>query len=238
MDFAAVEEGPVTLEAKPDPEHLFKMWYDAKTFERLSKDAVYSFQLDRDMHIRAEFVERLPFEDVGAWDYFYEPVQWAIHHDPVITGGKDDTHFAPKDPCTREQIVTFLWKAVNAPEPQSAENPFSDVKPGKYYYKAVLWANEKGVTGGVGDGKFGVGKTCTREQAMVFLWKAAGAPEPQSTENPFRDVKAGKYYYKAVLWAVENGVTSGTASGVFGVGKTCTRAQIITFLYKVFGPKG
>ena len=237
MDFGE-PEGPVTLEARPDGEHLFKMWYDAKTFQRLSKDAVYSFQLDRDVHIRAEFVERLPFEDVGAWDYFYEPVQWAIHHDPVITGGKDDTHFAPKDPCTREQIVTFLWKAVNAPEPQSAENPFSDVKPGKYYYKAVLWANEKGVTGGVGDGKFGVGKTCTREQAMVFLWKAAGAPEPQSTENPFRDVKAGKYYYKAVLWAVENGVTSGTGNGVFGVGKTCTRAQIITFLYKVFGPKG
>ena len=238
MDFAAVEEGPITLEAKPDPEHLFKMWYDAKTFERLSKDAVYSFQLDRDVHVRAEFVERLPFEDVGAWDYFYEPVQWAIHHDPVITGGKDDTHFVPKDPCTREQIVTFLWKTLGAPEPETATNPFRDVKPGKYYYKAVLWANENGITGGVGDGKFGVGRTCTREQAVSFLWKAAGSPEPESTELSFTDVKPGKYYCKAIAWAVENGVTTGSGGGKFGVGKTCTRAQIITFLYKAFGPKG
>ena len=237
MDFT-VEDGPVTLEAKPDPEHLFKMWYDAKTFQRLSKDAVYSFQLDRDVRVRAEFVERLPFEDVGAWDYFYEPVQWAIHHDPVITGGKDDTHFVPKDPCTREQIVTFLWKTLGAPEPETETNPFRDVKPGKYYYKAVLWANENGITGGVGDGKFGVGRTCTREQAVSFLWKAAGSPEPKSTELSFTDVKPGKYYCKAIAWAVENGVTTGSGGGKFGVGKTCTRAQIITFLYKAFGPKG
>ena len=112
------------------------------------------------------------------------------------------------------------------------------MKPGKYYYKAVLWANENGITGGVGDGKFGVGRTCTREQAVSFLWKAAGSPEPESTELSFTDVKPGKYYCKAIAWAVENGVTTGSGGGKFGVGKTCTRAQIITFLYKAFGPKG
>jgi len=232
MDFAAVEEGPITLEAKPDPEHLFKMWYDAKTFQRLSKDAVYSFQLDRDVHILAEFVERLPFEDVGAWDYFYEPVQWAIHHDPVITGGKDDTHFAPKDPCTREQIVTFLWKACGAQEPAGTENPFTDVKEGKYYYKAVLWAKENEITGGVSATRFGVGKACTREQAVTFLWKALNKPTPEQTESPFTDVQPGQYYCKAVLWAVENQITSGVSETLFGVGRTCTREQIVTFLYK------
>ena len=239
MDFT-VEEGPITLEAKPDSEHLFKMWYDAKTFKRLSKDAVYSFNLDHDVHICAEFVARPPFEDVGAWDYYYEPVMWAIHHDPVITGGTDSTHFSPKQACTREQIVTFLWKANGAPTPSATEIPFSDVKPGKYYTKAVLWAVENGITGGVGGGKFGVGQTCTREQAMTCLWKAKGSPSPSSDNNPFTDVKAGKYYYKAILWAVNRvpQVTGGVGGGQFGVGQTCTRAQIITFLSKVYGPVG
>ena len=239
MDFGE-PEGPITLEAKPDPEHLFKMWYDAKTFKRLSKDAVYSFNLDHDVHICAEFVARPPFEDVGAWDYYYEPVMWAIHHDPVITGGTDSTHFSPKQACTREQIVTFLWKANGAPTPSATEIPFSDVKPGKYYTKAVLWAVENGITGGVGGGKFGVGQTCTREQAMTFLWKAKGSPSPSSDNNPFTDVKAGKYYYKAILWAVNRmpQVTGGVGGGKFGVGQTCTRAQIITFLSKVYGPVG
>ncbi|MBR3077344.1 MAG: 5'-nucleotidase C-terminal domain-containing protein [Oscillospiraceae bacterium] len=173
------------------------------------------------------------FEDVqDPGKYYYAPVYWAYDHEPQITGGKTDTLFGVKAPCTREQIVTFLWKAYGAEQPTNTDNPFTeDVKEGKYYFKAVMWAKEKGITGGVTNTKFGVGKPCTREQAVTFLWKAAGAPEPKLTENPFEDVVPGKYYYKAVLWAFENGVTGGVSETKFGVGKTCTRAQIVTFLY-------
>ena len=172
-----------------------------------------------------------PFEDVPEGKYYFRPVLWAFYHDPRITAGVDATHFGQANKCTREQIVTFLWKANGAPEPESTENPFSDVREGKYYYKAVLWAVENGITGGVGDGKFGVGQPCTREQAMTFLWKANGAPEPTGTENPFTDVREGKYYYNAILWAVGNGITGGVSENEFGVGQTCTRGQIVTFLY-------
>ena len=239
MDFSSVPEGSLTVEAKADPDHMFKCWYDAETYEMLSKEPTYTFTLDRNRHIRASFVEKLPFVDVGAWDYFYEAVNWAIHHEPVITGGVDASHFGPKQNCTREQIMTFLWKANNEPGHASDENPFPDVKPGKYYYDAVLWAVENGITGGMSDGRFGVGVSCTRAQAMTFLWASKGRPEPETTENPFTDVKPGSWYYKAILWAVENHVTGGVGDGTrFGVDMICTRAQIITFLYKVYGPKG
>ena len=172
------------------------------------------------------------FADVNPSAYYYEAMLWALENG--VTAGSSPVSFAPRNTCTREQIVTFLWKALGAPEPEASESPFSDVKPGKYYFKPVLWAVENGVTGGVGDGKFGVGRPCTREQAVSFLWKALGAPEPEGTESPFTDVKPGKYYYKPVLWAAENGVTGGVGDGKFGVGSSCTRAQIVTFLYKAF----
>ena len=238
MDFGGVEEGPITLEAKADPTHMFSMWYDANTYEVLSRDEKYTFNVDHDVFIKASFVRKTPFVDVRAKDYFYEPVLWAIEHDPVITSGIDETHFGPKVNCTREQIVTFLWKACGAPEPQTTANPFTDVKLNKYYYKAVLWAVENGITSGVGDGLFGVGQSCTRAQAMTFLWISRGSPEPLSDSCPFTDVKPNKWYTKAILWAVENGVTSGMDPTTFGTNVTCTRAQIITFLYKVYGPQG
>jgi len=172
------------------------------------------------------------FTDVKEGKYYYEPVLWAYYHDPQITGGISDTEFGPSKTCTREQIVTFLWKAMGAPEPKTTVNPFEDVKSTKYFYKAVLWAVESGITGGVDATHFGVGKPCTREQAMTFLWKACGSPEPASTDNPFVDVKSTKYFYKPVLWAVENGITGGADATHFGVGKPCTRGQIVTFLYK------
>ena len=172
------------------------------------------------------------FSDVAENSYYELPVAWAVAMG--VTSGAGEGVFAPKKTCTREQIVTFLWKALGSPEPEASESSFSDVKPGKYYFKPVLWAVENGVTGGMGDGKFGVGRPCTREQAVSFLWKALGAPEPEGTESPFTDVKPGKYYYKPVLWAVENGVTGGVGDGRFGVGSSCTRAQIVTFLYKAF----
>ena len=173
-----------------------------------------------------------PFVDVPEGKYYYSAVLWAYSHEPQVTGGTDDTHFSPNKTCTREQIVTFLWKAKGAPEPVNTTSPFTDVKTGKYYFKAVMWAVENNITGGVSADKFGVGQPCKREQAMTFLWKACGSPEPTGTENPFTDVKTGKYYYKPILWAVENKITGGVSTTLFGVGRTCTRAQIVTFLYK------
>lgn len=240
MDFSGVPEGSITVEAKADATHVFRSWYDATTYETLSTDASYTFMVDRDVHIRASFASKPPFEDVDQWDYFYEPVMWAVNHDPVITRGVGDGLFGVGSPCTRAQIMTFLWKANDAPDPITTESPFSDVKPGDYYYKAVLWAVENHITRGVGDGRFGANDPCTREQAMTFLWKSKGSPEPQSMENPFTDVDAGSYYCKAVLWASQQTppITAGMGGGLFGVGVTCAREQIITFLYKVYGPKG
>ena len=238
MDFSGVPEGSITVEAKADATHVFRCWYDAKTYETLSTDASYTFMLDHDVHIRASFAKKPPFEDVDQWDYFYEPVLWAYEHDPQITAGVDATHFGPHNPCTREQIVTFLWKANNAPLPEATESTFSDVSPDAWYFNPVMWAVEKEVTSGMGDNLFGVGKACTRAQAMTFLWAAKGRPEPETAYNPFTDVQPGDWYYKAILWAAERGVTAGIGNGLFGVNDTCTRAQIITFLAKVYAPAG
>ena len=179
-----------------------------------------------------------PFVDVKAGKWYYDAIMWAFYHDPQITSGTDATHFSPNATCTRAQVMTFLWHALNDPAPNSMTNPFTDVKPGKYYEKPVLWAyySEPQVTGGTSATTFGINDPCKREQVVTFLWKAAGAPEPVTTVNPFKDVKEGKWYYKAVLWAVENGITSGMSADTFGVGKTCTRAQIVTFLYAAYGP--
>ena len=177
-------------------------------------------------------VQENPFTDVKEGSYYYDAVLWAYFQEPQIVSGKTETRFGVKDPCTREQIVTFLWKAYGAQEPEAAANPFTDVKEGKYYYKAILWALENGVASGKSATTFGVKQACTREQVVTFLWNAAGRPEPTGAENPFTDVKEKKYYTKAVLWAVENQITSGVSADKFGVGKACTREQIVTFLYK------
>ena len=176
-----------------------------------------------------------PFSDVKETAWYYKAVMWAYYHDPQIVSGTTADTFSPKNPCTRAQVVTFLWHAMGDPKAASDYNPFSDVKEGEYYYKAVLWAIENDITSGIGNGLFGINEPCKREQVVTFLWKTVGSPEPKTTENPFSDVKEGKYYYKAVLWAVENGITSGMSDGRFGVGETCTRAHIVTFLYAAFG---
>ena len=176
----------------------------------------------------------VPFDDVSTGKYYYDAVFWAYYHTPQITAGTDEGHFSPGKPCTREQVITFLYAAAGRPGHQLSVSPFTDVKPGKYYYDAVLWAAENGITGGIGDGRFGVGKPCTRQQVVTFLWKAAGAPEPQSSVSPFEDVLPGKYYYDAVLWAAEAHITSGLSQTSFGVGKPCTRAQVVTFLYAAY----
>ncbi len=176
------------------------------------------------------------FDDVqnpGAW--YFSSVYWAYNHEPRITAGTSPTTFGPSESCTRAQIVTFLWHAAGDPEPTLTESPFSDVQtPTAYYYKAVLWAYENGITGGVDPLTFGVNQSCTRAQIVTFLWGFAGRPAME-TDNPFTDVKPGAYYRKAVLWAVENGITAGTSPTTFSPDTVCTRAQCVTFLHAAFG---
>ena len=176
-----------------------------------------------------------PFQDVKEGKYYYNAALWAYYHEPQITAGTGPDTFSPKEEATRAQAVTFLWKAMGAPEPGEIENPFTDVKAGKYYYKAVLWALENGVTAGTSATTFSPNKTVTRGEFMTFLYAALGRPEvSDETVNPFTDVKAGKYYYKPILWAVENGVTSGTTATTFSPKQNCTRGQLVTFLYACF----
>lgn len=179
-----------------------------------------------------------PFVDVKEGSFYYDAVLWAVNQEPQVTTGTDSTHFSPKMACTREQVVTFLWRAEGCPEPGITINPFKDVKAGTYYYKAVLWAVEKGITKGTGPNTFDPKGVCTREQVVTLLWRAAGSPEPGITTNPFKDVKTDSFAYQAILWAVENEITKGTSATTFEPKTTCTRSQVVTFLYRVYGPQG
>ena len=178
-----------------------------------------------------DYVPPFRFDDVqDESQYFFDPVYWAV--EKGITTGASATKFSPDAGCTRAQVVTFLWRAAGKPEPTKTENPFGDVQPDAYYYKAVLWAVEKGITTGTSATTFRPDQTCTRGQIVTFLWRYNEQPEPKSSTNPFTDVPAGQYYYKAVLWAVEKGITKGTSADKFSPDSTCTRAQIVTFLYR------
>ena len=179
----------------------------------------------------SETVEN-PFNDVAEKDFFYEPVMWAVSKN-VTSGLSADTFGATKG-CTRAQVVTFLWRAAGEPAPTSDVNPFTDVKQGQYYYDAVLWAVENGITTGLNATTFGTNADCNRGQIVTFLWRAMGKPAPTNTSNPFKDVSAKQYYYDAVLWAVENGITTGLSATSFGPNSTCTRGQIVTFLYRAY----
>lgn len=170
-----------------------------------------------------------PFEDVKSSAYYFTPVIWAANKG--VTGGADETHFLPNAFCTRAQVVTFLWRAAGSPEPETTDCPFVDVAPDSYYYKAVLWARERGITSGVGAARFGGNLVCTRAQVVTFLYRAKGNPAWE-TVNRFSDVGTEDYYYQSVCWAADNGVTSGVDGGRFGPDMTCTRAQIVTFLYR------
>ena len=170
-----------------------------------------------------------PFTDVGEDDFFFDPVIWAVGEG--ITSGAGDGKFDPYGICTRAQMVTFLWRAAGKPEPVSAVNPFTDVAESAYYYKAVLWAVEKGITKGTRATTFSPDDTCTRAQAMTFLYRLAGMPETDGTA-PFNDVNETAYYYDAVIWGVAGKITTGTSTTTFSPDDLCTRGQIVTFLYR------
>ncbi|MBE7006789.1 MAG: hypothetical protein E7424_06550 [Ruminococcaceae bacterium] len=195
---------------------------DVDAAEKALKDAI------------AGFVRKPIFEDVqDPAKFYYAPVYWAYMHEPQITRGIDGTHFGPDKDCTRGQVVTFLWRAAGCPAPVvTTSSGFTDVKPGAFYELAVAWAVEKGITKGMTDTTFGPDATCTRGQIVTFLWRFKNEPAPKSTQTPFTDVNPNGYYMKAVAWAVENEVTKGLSDTAFGPDATCTRGQVVTFLYR------
>ena len=169
------------------------------------------------------------FVDVATGSYYEDAVDWAVENG--ITKGTDDTHFSPDGICTRAQAVTFLWRAAGSPKPETRAMPFTDVPVGSYYYDAVLWAVENGITKGTSETRFSPNMTCSRAQIVAFLWRSEKSPAA-GTANPFADVKSTAYYAGAVLWAVKEDITKGTTNTTFSPDADCTRAQIVTFLWR------
>lgn len=172
--------------------------------------------------------ETLPFADVPTGAYYYDAVAWAVENG--VTGGTSATTFSPDNACTRAQMMTFLWRAAGSPEPESNVNPFADVSSSAYYYKAVLWAVENGITSGTSATTFSPDATVTRGQTVTFLWRNAGSPA--ASGGSFADVASDAYYAPAVAWAAREGITGGTSATTFSPDNACTRAQIVTFLWR------
>lgn len=195
-------------------------------------DGQYTFTMpDGKVEVKAAFVKKVetrPFVDVSADAYYNQAVRWA--QEKGITDGISSNLFGPKQPCTRSQIVTFLWRAAGSPEPKGTAAGMTDVAPGSYYAKAVAWAVENGITSGTAEGTFSPDATCTRAQAVTFLARAQNAKATGKTA--FSDVPADSYFADAVAWAQANGVTTGTSETTFSPDNDCTRAQIVTFLYR------
>ena len=168
------------------------------------------------------------FVDVAEGSYYEKAIDWAV--EKGITNGVSSNMFAPNDPCTRAQIVTFLWRAAGSPAPKSMSS-FTDVPADAFYAKAVAWAVENGITSGTGEGKFSPNSTCTRAQAVTFLYRASGSPAV-SGKAEFSDVSTTAFYADAVTWAAKKGITTGIGGGLFGSDNDCTRGQIVTFLWR------
>ncbi len=229
----------VTITVTPDAGYVLdKLTVTDKDGKELSltkkSDTEYTFVMPAGkVEITPSFVKQAEepsrvFVDVKTGDYFYDAVLWAV--EKGITNGTSAETFSPEAPCTRAQIVTFLWRAAGSPVVNYAMD-LSDVAGDAYYAEAVRWALSEGITTGTSDHTFSPDAVCTRAQAVTFLWRAAGSPAV-SGESAFEDVGADAYYARAVAWAAQNGVTNGISQTLFGSGNDCTRAQIVTFLYR------
>ena len=238
---SAAKGTTVTLTVDPDKGYTLETITvtdgSGKEVKLTEKNGKYTFTMPASkVTVKATFMEDNSmlnfFVDVPANAYYYDAVLWAAENG--ITGGVDATHFAPNATCTRAQAVTFLWRAAGSPAPKSSENPFTDVKDGSYYYDAVLWAVENGITNGTSATAFSPNATCSRAQIVTFLWRSQKSPAAD-TVNPFTDVATDSYYANAVVWAAENGITGGTSATTFSPNNDCTRAQIVTFLFRCLG---
>lgn len=209
--------------------YTFAGWFSDKALTK----AVTSVKLTANTTVYAKWTQsgtaQNPFVDVKEGAYYYDAVLWAVEE--KITSGTSATTFSPDASCTRAQMVTFLWRAAGSPKVENGKNPFTDVQADAYYYDAVLWAVEKGVTSGTSATTFSPDATVTRGQTVTFLYRNAGSPEVSGT-MPFTDVEADAYYAKAVQWAVQQKITTGTSETTFSPMSDCTRGQIVTFLYR------
>ena len=230
-----LEAGTYTVEVSADNCEVFNLniTITADTATHTQTIAMTYLPSDYTMFIGAiaaflTKVETSPFSDVSTSAYYYEAVKWA--QEKGITGGIGNGLFGPNQPCTRAQIVTFLWRAAGSPAPMLNKNPFTDVHTSDYYYDAVLWAVQNGITNGTSAKTFSPDATVTRAQVVTFLWRAND--QPAAGNSGFLDVSSNAYYARAVDWAFANGITTGVDYGAFGPDTACTRAQIVTFLYR------
>ena len=197
------------------------------------KNGVATLVLNHFSTYVVEAVDALSFTDVSVKEYYFDAIAWAVKN--AITEGVNDTIFAPGASCTRAQMVTFLWRANGSPAPKTTEMPFTDVSKDAYYYDAVLWASENGITTGTGETTFSPNQVISRAEAVTFLWRAAGKPIAEG--SLFADVESTKYYAEAVRWAVTSGITNGMSDSTFAPNDICTRAHIVTFLYRTHRSK-
>ena len=228
----AAADTAITLTATPNAGYHFKAWRVILGGVTIT-DNKFTMPAE-DVEVQAVFekdapISKHPFLDVPAGAYYEDAVVWAVGKG--ITSGTNATTFDPNGTCTRGQAVTFLWRAAGSPTPKTKLMPFPDVPVGSYYWNAVLWAIEQGITEGTSYLTFSPNDSCTRAQIVTFLWRAKGNPAV-SGNAPFTDVPPDAYYAAAVTWAEKNGITGGIGNGLFGSNNTCTRAQIVTFLYR------
>ena len=228
----AAADTAITLTATPNAGYHFKAWRVILGGVTIT-DNKFTMPAE-DVEVQAVFekdapISKHPFLDVPAGAYYEDAVVWAVGKG--ITSGTNATTFDPNGTCTRAQAVTFLWRAAGSPTPKTKLMPFPDVPVGSYYWNAVLWAIEQGITEGTSYLTFSPNDSCTRAQIVTFLWRAKGNPAV-SGNAPFTDVAPDAYYAAAVTWAEKNGITGGIGNGLFGSNNTCTRAQIVTFLYR------
>ena len=228
----AAADTAITLTATPNAGYHFKAWRVILGGVTIT-DNKFTMPAE-DVEVQAVFekdapISKHPFLDVPAGAYYEDAVVWAVGRG--ITSGTNATTFDPNGTCTRAQAVTFLWRAAGSPTPKTKLMPFPDVPVGSYYWNAVLWAIEQGITEGTSYLTFSPNDSCTRAQIVTFLWRAKGNPAV-SGNAPFTDVAPDAYYAAAVTWAEKNGITGGIGNGLFGSNNTCTRAQIVTFLYR------
>ena len=228
----AAADTAITLTATPNAGYHFKAWRVILGGVTIT-DNKFTMPAE-DVEVQAVFekdapISKHPFLDVPAGAYYEDAVVWAVGKG--ITSGTNATTFDPNGTCTRAQAVTFLWRAAGSPTPKTKLMPFPDVPVGSYYWNAVLWAIEQGITEGTSYLTFSPNDSCTRAQIVTFLWRAKGNPAV-SGNAPFTDVPPDAYYAAAVTWAEKNGITGGIGNGLFGSNNTCTRAQIVTFLYR------
>jgi len=235
----AAKDATVTITVSPNQgyhlESLTVTDKDGNTIELTKVDATkYTFKMPASrVEVKAVFAEgeapAVSFTDVAEGEYYYDAVKWAV--DKGVTNGLTETTFGPNASCTRAQMVTFLWRAAGSPEPTATTTAFTDIDANEYYYKAVLWAVEKGITTGTTETTFSPNATVTRAQTVTFLYRYAGSPAVSGSNN-FTDLEAGEYYINAVQWAATNGITTGTTETTFSPANNCTRGQIVTFLYR------